>query len=126
MDSTPEDAGSELKLMAENFEDKLVETVDQMRVKLKELDTILDKKSFSKEDKLAIRNILNAGFRVMSDSAPHTLKVFGEHTEKMIAKGKQEVESFFSLVLHNAGIKSIKDSNGHLVLGSGDGENRKE
>jgi hypothetical protein len=126
METTPQDAGSELKLMAEIFEERLVDTVDSMRAKLKELDKLLEKKSFTKEDKANIRNILNAGVRVMADNAPHTLKVFGEHTEKMVAKGKLEVESFVMLAIQKAGIKSIKDNNGNLILGSGDGENRKD
>lgn len=124
MDPTPDDAGSELKMMKEQFEARFTDTVASMGKKLKEVDALLEKKSLTKDDKVAIRSILNAGYRMMSDSAPHTLKIFGEHTEKMIAKGKLEVESFIMLAIQKAGIKSIKDSDGRLVLGDGDDENK--
>jgi len=122
MEPTPDDAGSELKLIKEHFEERMVGVVDQMRTKAKELDKLLDKKSFTKDDKSAIRSIIGSALRMMDDAAPHTLKVFGEHSEKMVAKAKLEVEAFIQLAIHKAGIKAIKDSNGTLLLGEGDGE----
>jgi len=37
-----------------------------------------------------------------------------------MAKGRLEVESFIQLALTKAGIKSVRDNKGVLLLGSGD------
>lgn len=122
MDPTPDDAGNELKVMVEMFEDRIGEAVDKLRAHDNDLGKLLDKKTFNKDDKEKIRSVVHAARRLLDDSAPFILKVFGEHTEKMVAKGKLEVESFITLALQRAGIKSIKDSGGKLLLGSGEGE----
>ncbi len=124
MDPTPDDAGSELKLMVEMFEDRIVETVDKLREHDDSLHVLLNKKSFTKEDKAKIHGIVHTARRLLDDSAPFILKVFGEHAEKMVAKGKLEVESFITLALQKAGIKAIRDSGGNLLLGSGDAEGK--
>ena len=126
MDPTPEDAGSELKLMVEMFEDRTVEIVDELRRADTDLKKLLNKKSFNKEDKAAIQEAVTRARRFLDDSAPFVLKTFGEHAEKMVAKGKHEVESFIALALQKAGIKSIKDGGGHLLLGSGDEEEQQQ
>lgn len=126
MDLVPENAGNEIKLTVEMFEDRLVEMVDELRAHEKDLGKILDKKSFNRDDKEQIKGIITKVRRMMDDSAPHAMKLMGEHTEKLIAKGKMEIDAFVQLALTKAGIKAIKDNNGMLMLGSGDdGEDEK-
>jgi hypothetical protein len=120
MEDVPEQQ-TELSAIREIFEEKIVDVVDSMRASLKNLDALLEKKSFTKEDKANIRNIVYKAESMMRDHAPFILKLFGEHTEKMVVKGKTEVESFINLALHRAGVKAIRDNGGNLVLGSGDG-----
>lgn len=120
MDPTPDNAGNEIKLTVEMFEDRLVEMVDELREHDKTLGKILEQKTFNKEDKLKIRGIVTKVRRLMDDSAPFAMKTMGEHTEKLIAKGKMEIDAFIQLAINRAGIKAIKDNNGTLMLGSGD------
>lgn len=120
MDLVPESAGSEIKMTVEMFEDRLVEMVDELRAHEKELNALLDKKSFNKDDKDKIKGIVTKVRRLMDDSAPHAMKLMGEHTEKLIAKGKMEIDAFVQLALTKAGIKAIKDNNGMLMLETGD------
>ncbi len=122
MDQTPDDAGSEIKLIAEMFEDTLVELVDKLREHDKNLGKLLEKKSFNKEDKEQIHGIVHAMRRHIDENAPFVLKMMGEHTEKLMAKGKMEIDAFIQLALTRAGIKSIRDNGGNLVLGDGDGK----
>jgi hypothetical protein len=120
MDEVPEGAGSELKVMVEMFEDRMVEAVDAVRKTDDEISELLSKKSFTIADKDAIKAAIHKARRLIDDSAPYILKTFGEHTEKMVAKGKTEIESFIQLAVQKAGIKAIKDSGGTLLLGAGD------
>lgn len=122
MDPTPDDAGSEIKVIAEMFEDSLVEMVDKLREHDKNLGKILEKKTFNKEDKERIHGIVHAVRRLIDDNAPFVLKMMGEHTEKLMAKGKMEIDAFIQLALTRAGIKAIRDNGGELLLGEGDGQ----
>lgn len=120
MDEVPEGAGSDLKLMVEMFEDRMVETVDAVRKSDDELAGLLDKKSFTIADKQKIREAVHAARRLIDENAPFILKTFGEHAEKMLARSKMEIDAFIQLAINRAGIKAIKDNNGTLMLGSGD------
>ena len=122
MDPTPESAGNEIKLTVEMFEDRLVDVIDRIREHDKNLDTLLDKKTFTKDDKAKIKSVVHEARRLIDDSAPYMMKLIGEHTEKLIAKGKMEIDAFVQLALVKAGIKAIKDSNGTLMLGMGDSD----
>jgi hypothetical protein len=81
---------------------------------------LLEKKTFTKEDKKQIRGIVNDAARLLSDSAPFVIKTFGEHVEKAAAKGKLEVEAFIATALHKVGVKAIRDAGGTLLLGAGE------
>lgn len=120
MDPTPDNSGSEIKMTVEMFEDRLVEMVDELREHDKNLHKLLEKKTFNKDDKEQIQRVVTKVRRLMDDSAPHAMKLMGEHTEKLIAKGKMELDAFIQLAINRAGIKAIKDNNGTLMLGSGD------
>jgi hypothetical protein len=122
MDPPPDNAGSELKLVRQQFEEELAETSKALTAHDKELATILEQKTFTKADKEKIRSVVSRAERLLRDSAPFILGIFGEHVEKMAVKGKLEVDSFIQLALHRAGIKAVRDSGGELLLGRGDGE----
>jgi len=120
MDPTPDDAGSEVKLIAEGFAERLEDAVSKLNIHDDQLSTMLDKKTFTKDDKEQIRAAVHAARRLMSETAPYIMSLMGEHTEKLMAKGRLEVESFIQLALTKAGIKSVRDNKGVLLLGSGD------
>lgn len=123
MDHTPDDAGSELKVMSDLFKERLATVVKELDAHDAALETLLEKKTFTKEDKKQIRSAVNTAARLLSDSAPFVIKVFGEHVEKAAAKGKLEVEAFIATALHKVGIKAIRDAGGTLLLS--DGEEKK-
>jgi len=122
MDRTPDDAGSELKVMSDLFKERLAGVVKELDAHDASLGTLLEKKTFTKADKEQIRSVVNAAARLLSDSAPFVVKTFGEHVEKAAAKGKLEVEAFIATALHKVGIKAIRDAGGTLLLGSGEDE----
>ncbi len=122
MDPVPESAGSELKVVADNVGEGLRAVGKLFKDAEKELDGLLDKKALNKDDKQRIREAVYRARRLFDDSAPYAAKVMGEVTERMVAKGRAEVDSFLRLALEHAGIKSIRDSDGHLVLGTGEKE----
>jgi hypothetical protein len=113
---------TELAAIHSLFEERVEDVKRSLDVQVQEVDSILDKKNLTKEDRGKVREAVRTAARVFYDHAPFVLGVFSEHTEKMVSKGKAEVESFINLALHRAGVKSVKDSNGRLILGSGDGE----
>lgn len=119
MDPVPEDAGSEIKLTVEMFRERLDDTIAKLRAHDRDLHKILEKKTFTKDDKKEIAGIVHAARRLMDDSAPYAMKLMGEYTEKLVAKGKMEVDSFVQLAINRAGIKAIRDSGGTLLLGEG-------
>lgn len=118
MDPPPVDMGSELRMIHESFAEETKELQSTMKSTLADLDTLLAKKSLTKDDKEAIRHVVWRADRFFSDHAPWMLKFFGETAEKMAAKGRAEVESFVRLALERAGIKAIRDSGGELLLGA--------
>lgn len=122
MDRTPDDAGSELKVMSDLFKERLATVVKELDAHDKALEALLEKKAFTKEDKKQIRSTVNTAARFLNDSAPFVIKVFGEHVEKAAAKGKLEVEAFIATALHKVGIKAIRDAGGTLLLGDGKDE----
>lgn len=125
MDYTPDDSGSELKVMSDLFKERLAKTVKDLAEHDAALGSLLDKKTFTKADKDQIRGTVHAAFRLLDDSAPFVVKVFGEHVEKMAAKGKLEVEAFIATALHRVGIRAIHDAGGTLLLGTGEEETKK-
>lgn len=120
MDPCPEGAGSDLRIIAENFGEQMEQLGKTFETNEKELDGLLAKKSLTKDDKQRIKEAVYRARRFFLDSAPFAAKVFGRQTEQMIQKGRTEVESFLRLALEHAGIKSIKDADGRLVLGTGE------
>jgi len=120
MDRTPDDAGSELKVMSDLFKERLAGVVKELNAHDEGLGVLLEKKTFTKEDKKQIRGIVNDAARLLSDSAPFVIKTFGEHVEKAAAKGKLEVEAFIATALHRVGVKAIRDAGGTLLLGAGE------
>lgn len=119
MDPVPDGAGSEIKLTVEMFRERLDETIAKLRTHDRDLHKILEKKTFTKDDKKSIADIVHAARRLMDDSAPYAMKMMGEHTEKLVAKGKMELDSFIQLAINRAGIKAIRDGGGTLILGEG-------
>ena len=124
MDRTPDDAGSELKVMSDLFKERLATVVKALTAHDDGLGTLLEKKAFTKADKEQIRSAVHAATRLLNDSAPFVIKVFGEHVEKAAAKGKLEVEAFIATALHKVGIRAIRDAGGTLLLGSGEDEKK--
>lgn len=118
MDEPPPDMGSELKVIHTSFTEEVQDVQKAMKTALADIETILAKKSLTNADKEAIRRIVWKADRLLSDAAPFVLKIFGETAERMASKGKMEVEAFLKLVLERAGIKSIRDAGGNLMLGS--------
>lgn len=125
MDHTPDDAGSELKVMSDLFKERLTKVVGELDAHDAGLGVMLEKKTFTKADKEQIRGAVNAAARLLSESAPFVIKIFGEHVEKAAAKGKLEVEAFIATALHRVGIQAIRDTGGTLLLGSGEDEKPK-
>lgn len=124
MDRTPDDAGSELRVMSDLFKERLATVVKELDAHDQGLAELLEKKTFTKEDKKQIRSAVNTAARFLNDSAPFVIKVFGEHVEKAAAKGKLEVEAFIATALHKVGIKAIRDAGGTLLLGAGEDEKK--
>lgn len=119
MDSVPPDAGSELKVMADTFKHKISRAMAAMHEQEALLATLLQKKTLTSDDKKTIASAIREAVRLLDDAAPFILQTFGENVEKMVAKGRLEVESFIQLALHRVGIKAVHDSNGVLLLGTG-------
>lgn len=126
MDPVPNDAGSEIKLTVDMFRERLDETIAKLRAHDRDLHKILEKKSFTKDDKEKIAGIVHAARRLMDDDAPHAMKLIGEHTEKIAAKVKQDLDSFIQLAINRAGIKAIRDNGGQLLLGDGGEDKERE
>lgn len=126
MDSVPDDAGSELRRFHDDFKEHLTDIVDKLVVAEKTVEEVLAKKSITVADKDVIRRTVHTAVRVLNDHAPFVLKQFSESTEKMIAKGKTEIESFVNLVFQRAGIKAISAAGGIVDAKSllGDGEKK--
>jgi hypothetical protein len=124
MDHTPDDAGSELKVMSDLFKERLAGVVKELDAHDASLGTLLEKKTFTKADKEQIRSAVHTAARLLSDSAPFVIKVFGEHVEKAAAKGKLEVEAFIATALHKVGIRAIRDAGGTLLLSDGEDEKK--
>lgn len=124
MDPTPDDAGSEVKLIVELFQERLRTQLDGMRGLEKGLNELLAKKTLNKEDREQIRETVRRLARLFDDSAPWVTKLVGEHAEKIVAKGKMDIEAFIQLALHRAGIQAIKDAGGTLLLGTGEEQKR--
>lgn len=120
MDPTPDDAGSELRAMVDLFKDRVADVMAEMHKKDAAVDALLEQKTFTKADKAALRATIHSAVRLLDESAPFILKVFGENVEKAAAKGKLEVEAFIATALHRVGIKAIRDAGGTLLLGEGE------
>lgn len=97
-------------------------TAESLARQLKTADAqvaeILAKKSLTKDDKEQIRKIVHRVNRLMNDNAPFAMKLMGEHTEKLIAKGKAELDAIITMALRQAGIKAIEANGGVLSLPS--------
>jgi len=120
MDRTPDDAGSELKVMSDLFKERLAKTVKELNAHDDTLEALLSKKTFARADKDMIRSVVRAAARLLDDNAPFVIKTFGEHVEKAAAKGKLEVEAFITTALHKIGVKAVRDAGGTLLLGAGE------
>lgn len=99
MDTCPVDMESELQKIRVNFRKRLDEALANIPGSLKSLDELLAKKTLNKDDRNEIRSAVAHLARVLQDMAPHTLKMFSEATEKHIAKGKHELETYMELIL---------------------------
>lgn len=118
MDDVPDDAGSELRIIAEGAKEEF-EAIAEGFVKAEaELDDLLAKKSLTKDDKQRVKEAVYRARRYFKESAPFAAQMLTEMTEKVVVKGRADIESFMRLALERAGIKSIKDSGGHLILES--------
>lgn len=122
MDPVPDGAGNEIKLTVDMFKSRLEDVMVGLKEGQASLNDILEKKVINKSDRDSIRSIIYEVNRLMTDSAPYAMKLMGEHTEKLIAKGKMEIDAFIQSAISRAGIRAIKDNNGTLLMGSGDDE----
>lgn len=116
MDPVPEDAGTVISVIVDEFARKLDETTAKLRGLEGQLAELLNKKAPTKDDKAQIQSAVWSARRLIDDSAPWLIKMIGEHSEHIVARGKQEIDSFIQLALRNAGIKSIADAGGRLML----------
>ncbi len=116
MESVPE-SDSEVARISDSFKDEVREVVTTIRESQKGLEEILAKPTISKKDREVIREAHHRALRLLTDSTPFVAKMVQEGVEKLVAKGKLEVEAFLSLAIQRAGIKAIKDSGGNLLFG---------
>lgn len=114
MDPVPKGAGSEIKLTVDLFRRELEALMGQLKTADAQVAEILAKKSLTKDDKEQIRKIVHRVNRLMNDNAPFAMKLMGEHTEKLIAKGKAELDAIITMALRQAGIKAIEANGGVL------------
>jgi hypothetical protein len=94
MDDVPDDAGSELRIIAEGAKEEF-EAIAEGFVKAEaELDDLLAKKSLTKDDKQRVKDVVYRARRYFKESAPFAAQMLTEMTEKVVAKGRADIESF--------------------------------
>jgi hypothetical protein len=118
MDEVPEGLGSALGVMEKMFEDSLSKATKDLGEHTRELEGLVgafvDRGKLSKTDANKLMEPLRRFVRFSTDTLPYFAKQFGDHSEKVVAKSKAEVEATVSAILHGAGVKSIIEGGGDL------------
>jgi hypothetical protein len=76
----------------------------------KKLDTILDKKSLTKDDRSNAKSILSRAVMEMSSNMPFFLEMYQEATEKIRTAAKSEIEAFMQVIVSHMGLKALSDA----------------
>ena len=122
MDPVPEGLGSEFESARALFSEKVTEANKAVDSHHKRAESLLEKKSLSQADKKSLLAIFNTTRSVLFNTAPWIAELLHEHAEKVVTKSKIEIDSFISLAIHKAGVRAIRDSDGVLLMGSGDSD----
>lgn len=114
MDPVPLDAGSEMETAHDELLEAMKQVIERVRGLERELDGTFAK--LTKKDREAAMATVVKLRRFVDDELPFAAKLFGEHKEHAVAKGRAEIDAFIGLALRHAGIKAIRDAGGVLQL----------
>lgn len=112
-------APAALEHMYEDFRNRTQDFVAKLEGSKAELASVLAKPNLNKADKQQINDLMNKVLMEVKHNMPFVLQTFSEHAEKVVQRGKTEVESFIQLALTKAGIKAIEANGGTLRLTEG-------
>ena len=122
MDPAPKGLGSEFEYAKGLFSENVAKAREDVESHQKQAENLLEKKSLSQADKKSLLAIFNTTRSVLVNTAPWIAGLLHEHAEKVVTKSKIEIDAFISLAIHKAGIRAIRDSDGVLLMGSGDSD----
>jgi len=130
MPDVPDEHESEQVKIYKGFQgglDRMVAALDEKRQRL---DEILSKKSFNKDDRKEIRNLVFGIFQYLESNASFVLNSFEESAEKVVTAAKAQVDEFVLGALIRAGMEKLAEQFGlpenlermGALPGGGDGE----
>lgn len=114
--ASPPVAKTQAERVRSKFREKMESIGESLRENLSEIDSILAKKIVNSGDKKKIRNIFSSFMTEIQSNIPFVLEQFEESAEKIVTHSKQEVDAFVRQIFIAAGIKSVKDQEGKLLL----------
>lgn len=117
----PETDKIEAKKVKESFEAECKKLDDNLSGHYDTIEEILKKPNIGKKDREAIRMALRLVSQELRSNLPFILQMFEESTQKVITSAKVEVAGFLDRIVHQTGLKALKDGGlfGKL-LSSGD------
>lgn len=103
----PEDADVETDKILDSFRRDMAKVAKETKERLKELDAILEKKTFSQADKKAIRGIAERVVQQIEANAPFMVEQFQTAAEKTVTSAKAEIDSFMTHAVITAGVETL-------------------
>lgn len=106
------DAELEVEKVRKGFKKDMQRVAERLKEGRMELESLLEKKTLTKDDKKRILGIISGAESHIEDTAPFMMEMFEEASEKVVKHAKAEIDAF---VTHNViaeGLRSIADKVG--------------
>lgn len=113
VDDVPDNEESEMSRTQEAFKSKLVEVVEAVRMRGRNIAELMKKDRLTKDDRSKVNELVDYVVREVAVNAPWWIEQFQEATDKVSSKAKAEIAAMFEHAIRQAGLHHIASLKPH-------------